>query len=79
MILTVKDLSKVYKGINRDLTVLQDINFTIEKGQVCIGISTPYGSRAKTFEFGRSRKNNIDMFSRLSLNLLREEILSINI
>lgn len=47
MILEVRNLTKIYKGINRDLTVLDDINFTIEKGAVC-SIVGPSGSGKTT-------------------------------
>jgi len=34
MILEVNDISKVYQGINRSLTVLDGINFTVEAGEI---------------------------------------------
>ena len=47
MILEVKDISKVYKGIHRDLTVLDEINFSIAKGEM-VSIVGPSGSGKTT-------------------------------
>ncbi|MDF1699183.1 MAG: ABC transporter ATP-binding protein [Saprospiraceae bacterium] len=47
MILEVKDIFKVYKGVNRDLTVLDNINFSIQKGET-VAIVGPSGSGKTT-------------------------------
>lgn len=47
MILEVKKISKTYKGINRDLTVLDDINFSINNGEI-VSIVGPSGSGKTT-------------------------------
>ena len=47
MILEAKDIYKVYKGINRDLTVLDSINFSINKGET-VSIVGPSGSGKTT-------------------------------
>jgi len=47
MILEAKDIYKIYKGINRDLTVLDNINFKIEKGET-VSIVGPSGSGKTT-------------------------------
>ena len=33
MILEVKEVTKIYKGLHRDLTVLDDINFSVKQGE----------------------------------------------
>ena len=47
MILEVKEINKIYKGVSRDLTVLDDINFNIEKGE-SVAIVGPSGSGKTT-------------------------------
>ena len=47
MILQVNNVTKIYKGINKDLTVLDNINFSIEKAEVC-AIVGPSGSGKTT-------------------------------
>ena len=47
MILEVKEINKIYKGVNRDLTVLDDINFNIDKGE-SVAIVGPSGSGKTT-------------------------------
>ncbi len=46
-ILSVSDLKKTYKGVNRELVVLDDINFTIERGEI-VSIVGPSGSGKTT-------------------------------
>lgn len=47
MILEVKDIFKVYKSVNRELTVLDNINFSISKGEI-VSIVGPSGSGKTT-------------------------------
>lgn len=47
MILEVNNIFKVYKGVNKDLTVLDDINFSIDKGET-VSIVGPSGSGKTT-------------------------------
>ncbi len=47
MILEAKDIFKIYKGINRDLTVLDNINFSIDKGEA-VAVVGPSGSGKTT-------------------------------
>ena len=47
MILEAKDIFKVYKGVNRELTVLDNINFSIKKGEI-LSIVGPSGSGKTT-------------------------------
>ncbi len=46
-ILSVSDLKKTYKGVNRELVVLDEINFTIDKGEI-VSIVGPSGSGKTT-------------------------------
>ncbi len=46
-ILSVSDLKKTYKGINRELVVLDEINFTVDKGEI-VSIVGPSGSGKTT-------------------------------
>lgn len=46
-ILEVKDLTKVYKGVSKDLTVLDHVNFTINQGEI-VSIVGPSGSGKTT-------------------------------
>jgi putative ABC transport system ATP-binding protein len=46
-ILSVSDLKKTYKGVNRELVVLDDINFIIDKGEI-VSIVGPSGSGKTT-------------------------------
>ncbi len=47
MILGAKEIFKRYKGVNKELTVLDDINFEVQKGEV-ISIVGPSGSGKTT-------------------------------
>lgn len=47
MILEARDIRKTYKGVNKDLTVLDNINFTVEKGEA-LSIVGPSGSGKTT-------------------------------
>jgi len=47
MILVAKSIFKKYKGVNKELTVLDDINFTVEKGEI-LAIVGPSGSGKTT-------------------------------
>lgn len=47
MILEAKSIFKKYKGVNKELTVLDDINFTVEKGEI-LAIVGPSGSGKTT-------------------------------
>jgi len=47
MILQVTDIFKIYKGVNKDLTVLDNINFSIDKGET-VSIVGPSGSGKTT-------------------------------
>ncbi|MFT4533401.1 MAG: putative ABC transport system ATP-binding protein [Saprospiraceae bacterium] len=47
MILEAKSIFKTYKGINKELTVLDDINFTVLKGEI-LSIVGPSGSGKTT-------------------------------
>ena len=46
-ILEVTDLKKSYKGISKDLTVLEDVRFTIDEGEI-VSIVGPSGSGKTT-------------------------------
>ncbi len=70
MILEVKDIFKVYKGINRDLTVLDNINFSIEKGET-VSIVGPSGS-GKTTLLGLCA--GLDVPTSGTINLAGEEM-----
>lgn len=47
MILEAKEIFKIYKGVNKDLTVLDNINFKVEKGEI-LSIVGPSGSGKTT-------------------------------
>lgn len=47
MILEAKEIFKKYKGVNKELTVLDNINFVVEKGEV-LSIVGPSGSGKTT-------------------------------
>lgn len=47
MILSVSQVGKTFKGVNRSLTVLEDINFAVEAGEV-LSIVGPSGSGKTT-------------------------------
>ena len=70
MILEAKDIFKIYKGVNRDLTVLDSINFTIDKGET-VAIVGPSGS-GKTTLLGLCA--GLDIPSAGLINLAGEEM-----
>ena len=70
MILEANDIFKVYKGINRDLTVLDSINFSIEKGET-VAIVGPSGS-GKTTLLGLCA--GLDVPTSGTINLAGEEM-----
>lgn len=72
MILEAIGIYKVYKGVNKDLTVLDDINFQIAKGEV-LSIVGPSGS-GKTTLLGLCA--GLDIPSKGTLNLAGAEISS---
>ncbi len=47
MILEAKEIFKIYKGVNKDLTVLDNVNFTVDKGEI-LSIVGPSGSGKTT-------------------------------
>lgn len=47
MILEAKEIFKVYKGVHKDLTVLDNVNFTVDKGEI-LSIVGPSGSGKTT-------------------------------
>lgn len=47
MILEAKNIYKIYKGVNKDLTVLDNINFQVENGEI-LSIVGPSGSGKTT-------------------------------
>ena len=48
MILEAKEIFKIYKGVNKELTVLDNINFQVTKGEI-LSIVGPSGSGKTTF------------------------------
>ena len=47
MILEAKEIFKIYKGVNKELTVLDNINFQVTKGEI-LSIVGPSGSGKTT-------------------------------
>lgn len=47
MILEAKEIFKTYKGVHKDLTVLDNVNFTVDKGEI-LSIVGPSGSGKTT-------------------------------
>ncbi len=47
MILEAKEIFKIYKGVNKDLTVLDNVNFSVEKSEI-LSIVGPSGSGKTT-------------------------------
>lgn len=70
MILEAKEIYKIYKGVSKDLTVLDDINFQIAKGEV-LSIVGPSGS-GKTTLLGLCA--GLDIPSKGTIHLAGEEI-----
>ena len=70
MILEAKEIFKIYKGINKELTVLDNINFEVEKGEK-LAIVGPSGS-GKTTLLGLCA--GLDKPSSGALNLAGEPI-----
>ena len=70
MILEAKEIFKIYKGVNKELTVLDNINFQVTKGEI-LAIVGPSGS-GKTTLLGLCA--GLDNPSSGTLNLAGEPI-----
>jgi len=70
MILEAKNIFKVYQGVNKELTVLDNINFSVERGEI-LAIVGPSGS-GKTTLLGLCA--GLDNPSSGTLNLAGEPI-----
>ncbi|GLR16146.1 ABC transporter ATP-binding protein [Portibacter lacus] len=65
MILEVNDVSKVYKSVNRSLTVLDEVNFVVEKGET-VAIVGASGS-GKTTLLGLCAGLDVSSFGNINL------------